>query len=248
VYDLRIVVEEIRGFCDLPLRPGDYIEVKGGRLHIPDGRYFCIWALQSLMPMVPVKQRQLAEDNDWVPDTHRMVCPDPNGQVIFRFERIPAGGTVSERTDDSSSGVPLPPKRILVDVSACDACGKCERACREAHREGAPAGESRMWVAADDRTTPVRLDICRQCGAARCVEVCPEGALRREPTTRAVLAESHRCNGCGRCVEACPFSAMRISPETGMVLVCDLCGGSPACVAACPTSALAYGLALGKTG
>jgi hypothetical protein len=37
VFNLRVIVEDVRGFCDLPLVPGDYFEVCGGRITIPEG-------------------------------------------------------------------------------------------------------------------------------------------------------------------------------------------------------------------
>jgi len=50
VYDLRVVVEKVCGFCDLPMRPGDYFEVKGGRITIPQGKHICMWALAAQHP------------------------------------------------------------------------------------------------------------------------------------------------------------------------------------------------------
>lgn len=265
MYDLRIVVEEVRGFCDLPMKPGDYIEVKGGRLVIPDGKYFCLWALQSLMPMIPAKQRHIVEENDWLPDTQRMVCPDPDGQVIFRFERVPcadlpsqpAAETATRRSTGSSAGTIAgpataakrpagraePPDRLLVDERACSGCRACELACSFAHERVYSPEVARISVVKDEAAGLDRPMACRQCGVARCVQACGEGALTRDPATHSVLVDADRCTGCAACAEACPFGAIRMSSATGRPLICDLCGGSPACVEQCPTGAIRYGRA-----
>ena len=88
MYDLRIVVDEVKGFCDMPMKVGDFFEVRGGRIIVPPGQHICMWALQSLMPFFPVKQRASKEENDWIPYTKRISCPDPNGMVIYRIDRI----------------------------------------------------------------------------------------------------------------------------------------------------------------
>ncbi|MHB8757117.1 MAG: TIGR04076 family protein [Bacillota bacterium] len=260
MYDLRIVVDEIRGFCDLPMKPGDYIEVKGGRLQIPDGKFFCLWALQSLMPMIPAKQRNIIEDNDWLPDTQRMVCPDPDGQVIFRFERVPCGDSTGEPVAKSGSvartptrptaagaqrpaGRAEPPNRLLVNEPACSGCRACELACSFAHDRVYSPDVARISVTKDEAAGLDRPVACRQCGVARCVQACPEGALTRDPATHSVVVDEDRCTGCAACAEACPFGAVRLSAATGRPLICDLCGGSPACVEQCPTGAIRYGRA-----
>lgn len=255
MYDLRIVVEEVRGFCDLPLKPGDYVEVKGGRLHLPDGKFFCIWALQALMPMIPAKQRHIVEENDWLPDTQRMVCPDPDGQVIFRFERVPCGDSPAElggaaaRGGVSAQGAPRPagraepPDRLLVSEPACSGCRACELACSFAHERIYSPETARIIVLKDEAAGLDRPSVCRQCGVARCVQACSEAALTRDPATHAVLVDAGRCSGCGACVEACPFEAVRLSTATGRPLICDLCGGTPACAEQCPTGAVVYGRA-----
>ena len=88
MYRLRVIVEEIKGFCDLPMRVGDYFEVDGGSLLVPPGQRVCIWALQSLIPFLTAKQRNIVDDNDWVPTTSKISCPDPNGVVIYKVIRV----------------------------------------------------------------------------------------------------------------------------------------------------------------
>lgn len=84
--DLKIVVKEIKGFCDT-IEVGDYFIVRGGRISIPEG-HFCFWALNSIIPLLPAKQRKLDEPDDWMSSTWLVECPDPNGQVIMEIVPI----------------------------------------------------------------------------------------------------------------------------------------------------------------
>jgi uncharacterized repeat protein (TIGR04076 family) len=83
IQDLKVVVKEIKGFCDT-IEVGDYFIVRGGRISIPDG-HFCYWALNSILPLLPAKQRKLDEPDDWMPHTWEVECPDPKGQVIMQM-------------------------------------------------------------------------------------------------------------------------------------------------------------------
>lgn len=243
MYDLRVVVEEVRGFCDLPMRPGDYFEVKGGRIIIPDGKHICMWALAAMLPMFPAKQRKIAETNDWLPSTQHMCCPDPNGMVIYRIERIPVGDSVSPACADQGinpkEDKPFP--RMLVNEKVCSGCRSCELAC-SFHKTGMfSETESRVRVSKDEPNGLDRPLVCRQCGNARCVQACPVGALERHPETHAVQLKPEICQGCGACAEACPFGSIHF--KDGKPLICDLCGGDPKCVDRCATGALRFGRA-----
>ncbi len=229
MYKLRVVVEEIRGFCDLPVTVGDHFEVDGSRLLIPPGKHVCIWALQALMPLITVKQRNVAETNDWTPNTCRMICPDPNGMVIYRIDRIDGPGTDV-------------PRRLLVTAAHCTGCRRCELACSFFHETQYAPEMSRIRVTKDDARGQDTPTACRQCGTARCVEACPQGALSKNATTQAVVLDKSLCSRCGMCQKACPFGAIRLGPE-GHPLICDLCGGEPRCVEACPTGAINFGRA-----
>jgi carbon-monoxide dehydrogenase iron sulfur subunit len=81
--DLKVEVKEIQGFCDT-IEVGDYFIVRGGRISIPEG-HFCYWALNSILPLLPAKQRKLDEPDDWMPTTWEVMCPDPKGRVIMRM-------------------------------------------------------------------------------------------------------------------------------------------------------------------
>lgn len=233
MYDLRVTVDEIKGFCDLPMKLGDYFEVKGGRIMIPQGKHICLWALQSIMPMLPLKQRKTNEENDWVPHTHRMCCPDPNGMVIYRIDILENGALVD--IED-----PLK-KRMLVDATKCTGCRACETVCSFSHTGSFCGEQSRIKVYKDEANGEDVPHICRQCGTATCVMACPVDALSRDPLTKAIILAEATCIACGKCKEACPFDSIAFHQDTHKPLICDLCKGEPACVKRCAVDAIVYG-------
>ena len=233
MYDLKIVVESIEGFCDLPMEIGDYFTVSGGKIEIPEGKHMCLWALQSLMPVLPAKQRELNEENDWIPHTKRFICPDPNGRVIFRIDRL-----------DPKTGKPLEeeieiPPRILVNPDACTGCRACETVCAFVHTQSFNALRSRIKIEKNEIKGEDIPYICRQCGDAPCIKACPVEALSRSPKTNAILVDEDKCIGCNKCAEACPFDAISFD-ENNVALICDLCDGDVECVQRCPTNALKF--------
>jgi uncharacterized repeat protein (TIGR04076 family) len=103
LYDLKITVEEIRGQCTCNHKLGDCFELKGGKLSLPPGQSFCLYALQSVIPLLPAKQRA-THPNDWMSTDSRVTCPDPLCGLIMRIDRV-APRTVHH---DFVSAVPLP--------------------------------------------------------------------------------------------------------------------------------------------
>ena len=85
VKDLRIVVESVDGHCTSRMKPGDFFMLRSGRIYLPPGRYFCLYALQAALPLLPAKQRVL-EAGDWMKEECRVLCPDPAGNVILRID------------------------------------------------------------------------------------------------------------------------------------------------------------------
>ncbi len=84
-HDLRIAVESVGGHCTSRMKTGDYFVLRSGRIYIPAGRHFCLYALQAVLPLLPAKQRIL-QDGDWLKDESRVLCPDPAGNVILRIQ------------------------------------------------------------------------------------------------------------------------------------------------------------------
>ena len=88
LYDLRVTVERIEGRSTCGLEVGDYFELtESSRVRIPAGRHFCLYALQSVLPLLPAKQRELPEE-DWLERDALACCPDPDERVVMRIERI----------------------------------------------------------------------------------------------------------------------------------------------------------------
>ncbi|MEV6693607.1 TIGR04076 family protein [Micromonospora sp. NPDC051196] len=87
VYDLRVVVERIEGRSVCGMKVGDQIDLtESCRLSIPAGQHFCMYALAACLPLLPAKQRALAE-GDWMARDSHVACPDPEERVIMRIER-----------------------------------------------------------------------------------------------------------------------------------------------------------------
>jgi len=88
VKSLLVRVREIRGMCDNHV-VGDCFRVDGGRLSFPGrNKHVCLYALASILPLLPAKQRNIVEENDWLPRTKLVQCPDPNGVVIWEIEEV----------------------------------------------------------------------------------------------------------------------------------------------------------------
>lgn len=233
MYNLKIVVEKIEGFCDLPMKVGDYFTVKGGKIEIPEGKYMCLWALQSLMPMLPAKQREIDEENDWIPHTKRLICPDPNGRVIFRIDRI---DTKTGKIVDDKVNIP---SRIQVNSDVCTGCRACETVCSFIHTGSFNGQRARIKVKKEEMQGKDIPYVCRQCGDAPCIKACPVNALSRDGNTNAVIVNEEACIGCKKCEKACPFDAISFK-ENNVAVICDLCDGDIECVKRCPTDALMF--------
>ena len=83
----NLVIEcvEKPGVCDKH-QVGDSFEIRDGALFLPDGKHICIYALSSIMPLIPAKERDLVLDvKDWLPRVNRISCPDPKGRLVFEI-------------------------------------------------------------------------------------------------------------------------------------------------------------------
>ena len=86
LYDLTIVVEKIDGNCTCEMSEGDCFQLKGGKISIPDGKNFCLYAMQSTIPLLPAKQRK-NHSADWMETDSRVICPDPACKLVMRIDR-----------------------------------------------------------------------------------------------------------------------------------------------------------------
>jgi uncharacterized repeat protein (TIGR04076 family) len=91
------------------MQPGDYFTVHDGDIRIPEGGYICLYAVQSMLPILTPKEREIAQgqDQDRISRVHHVQCPDPGGRVIFKIERT---GTVEKghgrQADRNADGPP----------------------------------------------------------------------------------------------------------------------------------------------
>lgn len=86
LYDLTVVVEKIEGDCTCAMKEGDSFCLKGGKISIPGEKDFCVYALNSVLPILPAKQRQ-NDKADWMETDSRVICPDPACKLIMRVDR-----------------------------------------------------------------------------------------------------------------------------------------------------------------
>lgn len=88
LYDLRVTVVAIEGRSVCGLQVGDYFELtESSRVRIPEGKHFCLYALQAVIPLLPPKQRVL-DPNDWLEQDTLVACPDPEERLIMQIERL----------------------------------------------------------------------------------------------------------------------------------------------------------------
>ena len=86
LYDLTVVVEKIFGHCTCSMSEGDCFYMKGGKISIPENSDFCLYALQSAIPLLPAKQRS-NHPADWMETDAKVVCPDPACGLVMRIDR-----------------------------------------------------------------------------------------------------------------------------------------------------------------
>ena len=88
LYDLRVEVIVPEGgaiYCGA--KAGDYFEMRGEMIHLPQGQGFSIYSLAALLPLLPAKQRQ-THKHDWMTSDAEIACPDPNCSTRFKITRI----------------------------------------------------------------------------------------------------------------------------------------------------------------
>jgi anaerobic dimethyl sulfoxide reductase subunit B (iron-sulfur subunit) len=141
-------------------------------------------------------------------------------------------------------------KGLYFDESRCTACETCVIACKDWHDVELGVHWLRVMTSESGKYPRVKvkysLRVCRHCGKAPCMEVCPTEAITRREEDGVVLVDSEKCIGCRDCLPACPFGVPQFG-EDGVLQKCNLCeariqnGENPVCVDACPTRALFFG-------
>ena len=103
LYDLRVEVVATERAMVCNHAAGDYFELSGENLRLPDGQTFPVYPLAALLPLLPAKQRR-TDGNDWMTTDTDIACPDPHCGALFRITRT---GERTFRRGDVTV-VPLP--------------------------------------------------------------------------------------------------------------------------------------------
>lgn len=180
------------------------------------------------------------------------------------------GASAKPTSIDVRRGVPGRRWVMVIDLAACDGCGKCTDVCAKSHFIPGDREFMRLFNMQESTdTAPYWFPRpCFHCDNPPCTRVCPVGATfkRRDGI---VLIDNERCIGCRFCMAACPYSARSFnwsppadpapalargySPEwgyprrVGTAEKCDFCadmareGTLPHCVSGCAMTALWFG-------
>jgi Fe-S-cluster-containing dehydrogenase component len=159
---------------------------------------------------------------------------------------------------------------MLVDLSQCIGCRKCEEACKQSNQlppVSAPLEDKSVF------DQPRRTDVdnftvvnrffpnpadpqpvfvkkqCMHCEEPACASACLVSALTKTKEG-AVRYNADLCIGCRYCMIACPFSIPAFeyhNAASPKVMKCTLCfdriksGQIPACASICPNEAITFG-------
>ena len=108
MHELWVSVERSEGVCssERPMGLGTGFFARNGKLTFPQGGPICLFALQSILPMIPAKERIVdrGPTNDWMARIHHVQCPDPKGRVIWRIEQRPFSTTTLDPPDIDGVG------------------------------------------------------------------------------------------------------------------------------------------------
>ncbi len=129
---------------------------------------------------------------------------------------------------------------IYVDYNLCVGCGTCEMVCSLTHEGVCAPSLSRMRIVRFTRDAVNVPVTCAFCEKPPCRNICPAGAISKDPVKGDVSIDVSACIGCRQCSTVCPFGHINFNPQKGVAFKCDLCGGDPQCVQFCWTNALQF--------
>jgi len=140
---------------------------------------------------------------------------------------------------------------VLVDLTKCNGCRRCEAACQEANGFVLPDEQeladksvfqqrrhpqpqqltivNRFEPPGIDRPVYAKIN-CLHCVDPACVSACLVGAMRKDPGG-PVIYDPSKCMGCRYCMVACPFEMPTYEYDrvlTPQVRKCTFCTGADA--------------------
>lgn len=86
LYNLRVEICEKSGKIIGKHKIGDYFEVIGEDIFIPENQGFSLYAIGALLPLLAAKQR-MADKNDWMETDEYIADPDPNCKAVYHIIR-----------------------------------------------------------------------------------------------------------------------------------------------------------------
>ncbi len=130
-------------------------------------------------------------------------------------------------------------KQLFVTPYRCIDCKNCEIACSFIHTQDPQKPALPRIRAYTFKGDVHSVALCQQCEEQTCLEVCPTGALVRDPET-GVIKRTDACILCRTCALACPYGNIHFDPLNKEIVKCDLCDGDPFCAKYCPSRALIW--------
>ena len=128
-------------------------------------------------------------------------------------------------------------KRLFIDLEICYKCKECVAECSYFYHPENNGVVSLLELVS-------KVEVCRRCEAAPCVEACVFDALEKQPDG-SLKRYSMLCTGCQTCSLACPFGVIYPEIVPYITSQCDYCvgrcnGNEPECVKTCPHNAIKY--------
>lgn len=102
LYNLKVEISDRSGKIIGKHKVGDYFEVIGEDIFIPENQGFSLYAIGALLPLLAAKQR-ITDKNDWMETDEYIADPDPHCKAVYRIIRT--GKTTFNRAE--TTDVPL---------------------------------------------------------------------------------------------------------------------------------------------
>lgn len=153
---------------------------------------------------------------------------------------------------------------VLVDLTRCTGCRKCEQVCAHANRLPMPPPTSDEDQEVKRKTSEERLTVinsyqtdrgpvhvkrqCLHCQTPACAAACLTKAMLKTKEGPVVWRAS-KCMGCRYCMLCCPFDMPKFEYDSPIprIMKCRMCWErtsqqrNPVCVEFCPNNALTFG-------